>query len=185
MYENYPVVGEALKRIFFAEILAVIASIFSSTGLVSMMISLVGLAFSLTALGRLASLHPSYKNAFQFTVATILISIIHAFVSKHILIQGLLSIVSAALSVLIVYSICNATAFYLTEKGAAALAAKANVWKLYAALSLAFVICTFLLFIPILNVMAMVIMLLAGIILVAASILYLVFLYQSYKTLLN
>ena len=185
MYENYPVVGQGLKKLFFAEILSVVASLLSSSGLLSMVAGLAGLTLSLLALNTLAPLHPNYKNALGYTIATIIIRVLDAFLSKYDYIRGILSVVSAVLSLLIVYAICTATAYFLAEKGETALASKADVWKLYAVLSVIFVVCILFLFIPILNVLAIISVVLAAVVMIVAGILYMVFLYQASVAFLN
>lgn len=168
-------VSKALKWIFIAEILSLLAFI----PVVGAILALVAFVLNLVALYGASKLDQGYHTAFVLTIVGIVLSVLAIFANG--VFGSLVSIVSTVVSLGILYFVITTTCKHLESNGAAEVAQKgANVWKINLICTIAAVVLTLLAFVPVLAVVLGVII---GIVQIVAGILYLIFLYKSYNAL--
>lgn len=174
MHEQYRLAGKGLFLVFVGQIL----NIFALIPIVGAILSVVGLVLTLVGLHSAGQYHPGYKTAFTVSIVSLVISVINIFA------VGLLGIVTAILSLVIVYYICTATAELLSSKGDGMLAEKGlKIWKMYKNCTIVTVVCLILAFVPILGIIAAIVAFIAAIVLIVAGILYIIFLYKAQASL--
>ena len=97
---------------------------------------------------------------------------------------GVLSIVTSILSLVVIYLVCTTTAGLLEVKGDLGTAARGRfAWKFYGGCTALVVVCSILSLIPLVNILAMVVIVPASIASVVGGILLLIFLYRACKSL--
>ena len=163
---DYSMAGKGLNRMFIGEILCILAII----PLIGGFLALAGLIVMLVGLHTAGKADDGYRTAFILTVAGLILSFI-----------PLLSLIG----IITTYLVCTTTARLLTEKGDLETAAKGLfVWKLYAACLVVSLVCALLLFVPIINVAALLLELATAIASLVGGILYLMFLYRASDSLM-
>ena len=97
---------------------------------------------------------------------------------------GVLNIVTSILSLVVIYLVCTTTAGLLEVKGDLGTAARGRfAWKFYGGCTALVVVCSILSLIPLVNILAMVVIVPASIASVVGGILLLIFLYRACKSL--
>ncbi|MGN0578311.1 MAG: hypothetical protein ACI4J4_06795 [Ruminiclostridium sp.] len=188
---NYPNAAKGLKMMFWAEIAAIIAAVFSVIPLIGVIGKLAAIAcgvISIVGVYTAGKDNEGYKKAFTFTIVSLIGSIIGACLGfipvLGTILASLVSIACSILDLLVTYYIITTSANILRGIGANAIADKGmNVWKLVMLCTIAGAILSLLALIPIINIIADVLAVIVGIVQIVASILYLIFLYNSYKAL--
>ena len=100
------------------------------------------------------------------------------------LLSTLLDMGGSVLSLLLVYCVCTTTSNLLHSIGQEALSQRGNtVIKIMAGCTLVSLVCQALGFIPIINIAAALVSGIAGLVMTAGSVLYLMFLYGSCRVL--
>ena len=93
-------------------------------------------------------------------------------------------IVTSILSLVVIYLVCTTTAGLLEVKGDLGTAARGRfAWKFYGGCTALVVVCSILSLIPLVNILAMVVIVPASIASVVGGILLLIFLYRACKSL--
>lgn len=168
-------VSKALKWIFIAEILCILAFI----PLVGAVLALIGFILNLVALYGASKLEQGYHTALILTVVGIVLSVLGLF-AKGVF-GSIVSIVSTVVSLGVLYFVITTTCKLLEAQGANDVAAKgAKVWKINLICAIAAVVLMLLAFVP---VLAAILAVVIAIVEIVAGILYLIFLYKSYNTL--
>lgn len=168
-------VSKALKWIFIAEILTILAFI----PVVGAILALIGFILNLVALYGASKLDQGYHTAFVLTIVGIVVSVLNLFASG--VFGSLVSIVSTVVSLGILYFVITTTCKHLEACGKDEIAKKGTkVWKINLICTIASVVLTLLAFVP---VLAVVLAIIIAIVNIVAAILYLVFLYKSYNAL--
>ena len=167
---DYSMAGKGLNRMFIGEILYILAII----PLIGGILALVGFIIMLVGLYTAGKADDGYRTAFILTVAGLILSFI-----------PLLSLIVNILSIITTYLVCTTTARLLTARGDTATAARGLfVWKLYAACLVVSLVCALLLFVPLINVAAILMEVVVGIASLVGGILYLMFLYRASDSLM-
>ena len=190
MYEKFEIAGNGLKTMFLAQIVILVAAVVTALGLLAVPFALIGLVgiivggiMSLVGLFRAGPAHDYYRNAMTVCVINIVVEVV-AKIAGDGFFGSLLDSVSTVLGAVMVYFICAATAELLSNRGDAALAARGQlIWKLNAGCAVAAIVCTLLAVVPVVKILAGVIGIVAGIVSLVVSVLYIMFLYQSYRSL--
>lgn len=159
-------VSKALKWIFIASILNLFP-----------IVSIVGFILNLLALYGAGKLQKGYNTAFTLSIAGIVVSVIDAFVGKGVF-GSLVSIVSTVISLAILYFVITTTNGLLSDGELIAKGEK--VWKINLICTVAAVVLTLLAFIPLLAGFLAIIVFIVEIV---ATVLYLIYLYNSSKAL--
>ena len=179
---QFPKAANGLKLMFYGEILAIIG-IFLTLILIGPIISLVGGIMVLVGLYQAREDVEGYGTTFMLSIIGIILDIIGMFFSGGVM-ASLLSIISTIISLAIVYFVCTTTSNLLHCVGAVETEQRGRtVWNIYLICNIISVVLTLLLFIPLLNVLAVVGMLMAAIAQLVGYIMYLQFLNSSYKLL--
>lgn len=170
-------VSKALKWLFLAEILAILAFI----PLVGWILAIVAFVLNLVALYGASKLEQGYYNAFICSIVGIVISILSGLVKKGILVT-ILDIVSSVVSLGIIFFVISTTVGLLKARGADDVAQKGEtVWKINLICTVAGIILTLLA--ALIPVVAAVLLVILAIVEIVGYVLYLMFLYKSYNIL--
>lgn len=168
---DYSMAGKGLNRMFIGEILCILALI----PLIGGILALVGFIIMLVGLYTAGKADEGYRTAFFLTIANLILGLI-----------PFLGFVGTILSIITTYLVCTTTARLLTARGDTATAARGLfVWKLYAACLVVSLVCALLLFVPLINVAAILMEVVVGIASLVGGILYLMFLYRASDSLLH
>lgn len=162
-------VSKALKWIFIAAILTLIP-----------IANIVGFVLNLVALYAAGKLEKGYNTAFTLSIVGIVVSVIAAFAGNGVF-GTIVGIVSTVVSLGILYFVINTTNALLNGASAGEVAAKGEkVWKINLICTIASVVLSLLTFVPALAVVLGVVI---WIVEIVALILYLIYLYNSFKAL--
>ena len=168
---DYSMAGKGLNRMFIGEILCILAII----PLIGGILALAGYIVMLVGLYTAGKADDGYRTAFFLTIASLILGFI-----------PILSLVGSVFNIITTYLVCTTTARLLMETGATATAARGLfIWKLYAACLVVSLVCALLLFVPIINVAALLLELATAIASLVGGILYLMFLYRASDSLLH
>lgn len=166
-------ISKALMWLFIAQVLGILRII----PLVGAILAIIGFVMTLLALYGAGQKDEGYKTAFILSVAGIVVSILNA-IFKGVVISGILDIISALISLGILYYVIMTTVKHLNGSDVAAKGI--TVWKLNMICTVASVVLTILaLILPILGVLGVII----AIVEIVAAILYMIFLYKASKAL--
>ena len=166
---DYPMAGKGLNRMFIGEILCILAII----PLIGGILALAGYIVMLVGLYTAGKADDGYRTAFFLTIASLILGFI-----------PVLSLIGSVFNIITTYLVCTTTARLLMERGDTATAARGLfIWKLYAACLVVSLVCALLLFVPIINVAALLLELATAIASLVGGILYLMFLYRASDSL--
>lgn len=181
---NYPNAANGLKLVFYAEILAVIGGILMILPTVGSVFLLVSGLLALVGLNRAGADEEGYRTAFMLSIVSVVVSAVSMFTRADSFMGSLVSIVSGIVSLIIIYFVCTTTSKLLRTVGREALYQRGHtVWTINLACTVLGVVLSMLMFIPILNVLAAFAGVIVGIVKLVGYVLYLMFLYGSYKAL--
>ena len=180
-------VGKGLYFLFLSSILAIIAGVILIIPvlgvIVGLVLSIVVLVMNLYGLHLMAQSVSDYQTAFYCTIIALVVDLLNAFLEI-----GLLEIVSSILNLVVVYVVCTVTAGLLDGMAgnwnAKEVAQRGiQVWKINLDCTIVVVVCSLLLFIPVINVFSAVVMLVTVVVSLIGGILYLIFLWKSQQIL--
>ena len=164
---NDTIAGSGLEKMFYGQILSILVII----PLVGWIAAIVGIVLFLVGLHEAAGADEGYRTAFYVEIGILVLSVLAVFI-------GVLNIVTSILSLVVIYLVCTTTA---GDLGTAARGRFA--WKFYGGCTALVVVCSILSLIPLVNILAMVVIVPASIASVVGGILLLIFLYRSCKSL--
>ena len=171
-------VSKGLALLFAGQIIGLFTIIPFGSGI------LPRVSFSVTIIGfyALSKVNHDYNNAFALVIANLVIGILMLIFSSGFL-NDVLSIVSTIIDFLVVYLVCNTTAGYLSGVNERLVSRAGFIWRMYLICMIVILACTVLAMIPFMYLIAGVIIVITAIVQLVASILYIIFLYQSQKAL--
>lgn len=182
MYQSCPNAAKGLKWMFIAQILTLISvplmaiAIGGLTALAATVLNLVGLY---TATHDDAGYFP----ALYAEIASLVISVLSNAFHNGIL-TAVLSVVSEALGLFIVYQVITTTLNLLDGRNGTLALRGGYVIRIYMVCTLVAVVCMVLSVIPIVDILAAVVSLVAAIAMVVGYVFYLMFLYGASKALI-
>lgn len=181
MENNYAVAGKGLQFMFWGTIASLVGAVLPVVGV---LVALVGSVVVLYGLYTAMGTQENYKMAMYMVIAAIVLNVLGFFFPDGV-VSVVLSILGTVVSFLEVYYICTATAALLSAKGDQA---QADKGKLIITLNLicaaVAIICSLVVWIPIVAVIAVFVAGLSGIVALVALVLQLIFYYKSSKSLL-
>ena len=181
--KQYPKAAEGLKLMFYGELLAIIGILLTII-LIGPIIALVGEILVLVGLYRARMDDEGYGTAFMLSIVNIVLSIVGLFVPSDGLLGSLLSIISTIISLAIIYFVCSTTGNLLLSQGESALAQRGQtVWTINLVCAIVSVVLSLLMWIPLLNILAVVGVIVVMIAELVGYILYMMVLSSSYKLL--
>lgn len=170
---NDTIAGSRLEKMFYGQILSILVII----PLVGWIAAIVGIVLFLVGLHEAAGADEGYRTAFYVEIGILVLSVLAVFI-------GVLNIVTSILSLVVIYLVCTTTAGLLEVKGDLGTAARGRfAWKFYGGCTALVVVCSILSLIPLVNILAMVVIVPASIASVVGGILLLIFLYRACKSL--
>lgn len=181
MQDNYIVAGKGLQFMFWGTIVTLVGMFIPLLGGIVAIVGGVVVLYGLyTAMGA----HENYKLAMYLVILGVVLNILSAIFSEGIF-SVVLSVASTVVSFLEVYYICTATAELLSSKGDLAQADKAKlIVTLNLICTVVVVVCSLVVWIPVVAVIAVFLAGLSGIVALVALVLQLIFYYKSSKSLL-
>ena len=184
---QYPNAGKGLKRMFIAQVGAIVCTVLAVIPLVNLIGGIGALVFAVLSLVGLYGAGQEIagcKTAFVLTIISIALSILSMFFAGSGVMTTLFSIADSILSFLVVYCVCNSVAEVMNWIGAGDVAAKGvTVWKVNLGCYIATIVIAILAFVPVLNVIAVIAGVVVLVVSVVAAILYMIFLNRSYQAL--
>lgn len=184
--ENYQNTGSGLKKMFIAEIGAIICAVVMLIPVLGTIVGGIGaIVFAVISMVGLYSAGKDIegcKKAFTLTIVNIVLSILGTLLSSVAVLSMIISLASTVVSFLIVYLVCTSVGEVLKVNNYADVAGKGElVWKINLVCSAVSIVVTILAEIPVLAILAGVVSMIAGIAALVAGILYMIFLYKSYQ----
>ena len=123
--------------------------------------------------------HNGYQTALVFTVADLIFSIVDTFIDNTA-ISSVLSFAGNVMNIAVLYYICKSTGDLLRDVKNYGLANKGDhVWNVNKTCLIVMAVCLVVAFIPILNILAAFTTLVVLVVTIYASVVYLIYLYQS------
>ena len=119
--------------------------------------------------------HNGYQTALVFTVADLIFSIVDTFIDNTA-ISNVLSFAGNVMNIAVLYYICKSTGELLRDVKNYGLANKGDLNK---TCLIVMAVCLVVAFIPILNILAAITSLIVAVVTIYASVVYLIYLYQS------
>ena len=180
-------VGKGLYFLFLSSVLAIIAWVILLIPvlgvIVGLVLSIVVLVMNLYGLHLMSQSVSEYQTAFYCTIVALVVDLINAFIGF-----SLLDIVSSVLNLVVIYVVCHVTAGLLDGMAgnwdAKEVARQGiQVWKINLGCTIVTVVCALLLFIPIVNVLSVVALLVTAVVSLIGGVLYLIFLWKSQQIL--
>lgn len=170
--------GKGLYYIFIGQII----SLFTVIPLLGIFAALAGSIMTLYGFYTISKATAEYQTAFILTIANLAASMAGNVIGGGILTE-LLKIIGSLLSFAVIYFVCTSTANLLQGIDPNLVNRAGLIWKLCGICTMIMVICGLLIFIPIINLIAGLVTILTAFVQLAASILYLIFLWGSQKAL--
>ena len=176
--DNRMLTAEGLKNLFWGEIIAICAVI----PLLGTIAGIVGMVLSILGFVKLSRVSSLYQMAFAFEVSNLVVSCINAVVDGGFL-GSALQIASSLLGLAVVYYVCKGTAEQLQGITLNLMQRAHTIWILYLVSTIVMIACILFLIVPFVNLAAALLMAIMAIVQLVAGVMYLVFIWNSYKTL--
>ena len=170
---KYPNAASGIKKVFLAKIIGVIgvplAFIPGIGALLLMTCTVAATIFNVWGILEASKDHNGYQTALVFTVADLIFSI-----------ASVLSFAGNVMNIAVLYYICKSTGDLLRDVKNYGLANKGDhVWNVNKTCLIVMAVCLVVAFIPILNILAAITSLIVAVVTIYASVVYLIYLYQS------
>ncbi len=180
---RYPNAALGLKLMFLGQILAIAGFLLFWVPLVGFLLVLACPALELAGIYKAGADDENYRGALVFAAIILALGVVEGLLKPGLL-STLLDMGGSVLSLLLVYCVCTTTSNLLHSIGQEALSQRGNtVIKIMAGCTLVSLVCQALGFIPIINIAAALVSGIAGLVMTAGSVLYLMFLYGSCRVL--
>jgi len=179
---KYPNAASGIKKVFLAKIIGVIgvplAFIPGIGALLLMTCTVAATIFNVWGILEASKDHNGYQTALVFTVADLIFSIVDTFIDNNA-ISNVLSF-GNVMNIAVLYYICKSTGELLRDVKNYGLANKGDhVWNVNKTCLIVMAVCLVVAFIPILNILAAITSLIVAVVTIYASVVYLIYLYQS------
>lgn len=171
---KYPNAASGIKKVFLAKIIGVIgvplAFIPGIGALLLMTCTVAATIFNVWGILEASKDHNGYQTALVFTVADLIFSIVDTFIDNNA-ISSVLSFAGNVMNIAVLYYICKSTGDLLRDVKNYGLVNKTCL--------IVMAVCLVVAFIPILNILAAFTTLVVLVVTIYASVVYLIYLYQS------
>lgn len=180
--ETRRIAGRGLMLVFTGQIV----SFFSFIPFIGILALVAGALLSLYGFYTMSKTTAEYQNAFIFTLVGMAIGLFASFFSNGFM-GTVFSILKDIVNFLVVYYVCSSTSHLLEGMGLGIAYAQADrgrtIWTLYAVCMGISIACRLLSYIPVVNILAALISIAGAVVQLVASILYLIFLWNSQRLL--
>ena len=175
---KYPNAASGIKKVLLAKIIGVIgvplAFIPGIGALLLMTCTVAATIFNVWGILEASKDHNGYQTALVFTVADLFFSIVDTFIDNSAISAG------NVMNIAVLYYICKSTGELLRDVKNYGLANKGDhVWNVNKTCLIVMAVCLVVAFIPILNILAAITSLIVAVVTIYASVVYLIYLYQS------
>lgn len=185
--EAYQNAGSGLKKMFIAEVGAIICTVLMIIPIVNLIAAIGAIVFmviSLVGLYGAGQEIEGCKTAFMVTIINMVVSVLESFLGNIAVLGTIISIAQSVLSFLVIYYVCTSVAEVMNKIGQAEVAQKGEtVWKINMVCYIVNIAVAILSLIPVLNILAGIASVVIAIVSVVAMILYMIFLNKSYQAL--
>lgn len=181
MNEKYRIAGHGLRTMFTGELLGLAGMLLAWVPVVGGLLIVVGGVMGIVGLCKAMPAHEHYKKAVLMLAAGVVVGVVSSFLGDGP-VAGLVGALGGACHILRVYYVCSATVALLRERADERTAGQgALVWKVNAVCYLVVIAASILmLFLPALGMAISLIGSLAGI---AASVIFVLFLFSGQRAL--
>ena len=169
---GYRTVSDGLMMVFIVQILAIFTFLPVVGGIMAIAIVIVKLA----GLYKAGREEEGYRMAFVLSVFLIFLAI------AELVLPGL-RLISAIIGMVVLYCVCITTADLLDHCDYETAQWGRTVWKICLGCTITAAVCALLAFVPLVNVLAYLTMIIAMVVSVIGAVLYVVFLYQASNSL--
>lgn len=184
--ENYQNAGSGLKKMFIAEVGAIICAVLSIIPIINILAGIGLIVFAVISLVGLYSAGKDIegcKTAFMITIVNVIFTVLGVFFKTGIF-GAIISIVGDILGFLAVYYVCTSVSDVMTQIGASEVSEKGNtVWKINLVCYILMAVIAVLSLIPGINLVAGVVGVVISIVSIVADVLYMIFLSKSSQAL--
>lgn len=174
------IAGKGLYFLFIGQILGILMLV----PVIGTIAALAGAVCSIYGLYTLSKADADYQTAFMLTIANFAVSLFSTVILNN---EGIFAFLCSAASLVInaavIYFICSTTGRLLRGIDDTVEQRGGIIWRAVMLCTIVEIACALLVYIPIINIAAMVIQVIAMVIQLVISILYLIFLWQGQKTL--
>lgn len=180
---SYPNAAGGVKLILYAQVLAILAIALAFIPVVGPVLAVLAGVAVLVGLSKASADDSGYHAALVLNVANIVVNVVSAFFSGR-LVGSILSIVSALLSMAVLYLVCTTTGNLLYSKGQNKLSDMGRlVWLINLACTVVSVVLSILMLLPVIRILAALLSVVLALVEVLGLLLYMYFLYKSSQVL--
>lgn len=184
---QYPNAASGLKKIFTSQILAIVGAvmmILPPINIIDLIIALVAVVLDFIGVLEASKDDDGYRKALSYTIAQFIASLILIFLPNGNVVYRLVELAGSVFGLMVLYHICHTTSKLLRLQHANDIASQGDrVWNINIKCLIITAVCTFLCFIPFINIIAVPVLLVTAIVNIYACILYIIFIYNSYRRL--
>ena len=179
---HYPNASRGIKLFFIGIVLSIVAVPLTLL-LIGPLVGMAGTVLQLVGLYIAAQDDKGYQTAFYASIAALVLSAIHSFVSQNSTAATLITVISGIVSLYITYQVITITCLLLQGKDSETIAKGQNVLKIYVGTTLVSLACTVLSIIPIIGALALIVSVIAALVQLVGYVLFMIFLNHAYKSL--
>ncbi len=180
---KYPNAASGIKKVFLAKMIGVIGSVLAFIPFIGAFLALVcaiaATIFNVWGIIEASKDHDGYQTALVFTIAGLVFTLINTFIDSSA-VSDVLNFAENVMDIAVLYYICKSTGDLLRDMKNYGLANKGDhVWNINKTCLVIMAVCLVVAFIPIVNILAAFTSLVVLGVTIYASVVYLIFLYQS------
>lgn len=183
---QYPNAASGLKKIFLAQIIAIVGAILCIipvTNIVGLILALVSTVFYFLGIMEAAKDSEGYGSALTFTIVEFVLGLMSLFLRSVPILGKLIDLAGDVCSIVVLYYICKTTSGLLRNINCNHFAADGDrVWNINKTCLIITAICTVLAIIPLINLIAALILIVIVIVQIYSGIIYIIFLKNSYQS---
>lgn len=180
---KYPNAASGIKKVFLAKMIGVIGAVLAFIPFIGAFLALAcaiaATIFNVWGILEASKDHNGYQTALVFTIAGLVFTLINTFIDNSV-VSDVLNFAENVMDIAVLYYICKSTGDLLRDMKNYGLANKGDhVWNINKTCLIIMAVCLVVAFIPIVNILAVFTSLVVLVVTIYASIVYLIYLYQS------
>lgn len=180
---KYPNAASGIKKVFLAKMIGVIGSVLAFIPFIgafpALVCAIAATIFNVWGIIEASKDHDGYQTALVFTIAGLVFTLINTFIDSSA-VSDVLNFAENVMDIAVLYYICKSTGDLLRDMKNYGLANKGDhVWNINKTCLVIMAVCLVVAFIPIVNILAAFTSLVVLGVTIYASVVYLIFLYQS------
>lgn len=184
---QFPNAASGLKKIFIGQMLAIAGTLLMFVPLINIVglfAVLASVIMNFIGIMDAAKDDAGYRKALSYTIIQFLLSLLQFFLVENSIVYRLVDLADSIFGLMVLYHICHTTAKLLRFQHANDIAAEGRrVWDINIKCIAAAVLCTLICFIPLVNIIAALALIVIAIVTIYAAVLYIIFIYHSYRRL--